>query len=171
MMMKIRVTRTGTIDVLQVFGEADLSNVAELDDALREALSDETTSCLLDLSGLSFLDSSVVQCLLRWQAEAQLSAREALAVTAGEGTPALRLLTLTGVGTALPLFATQDAARTALLEGQRARSQRRLRWLTDAELASERSGAQAASDAATRRLGDISAEEERRESGPDEPPA
>jgi anti-sigma B factor antagonist len=167
-MMEIRVTRAGTIDVVQVVGEVDLSNVGELDDALREALADDTTSCLLDLSQLSFLDSSVVQCLLRWHAEAQLSAREALAVTTGAGTPALRLLTLTGVVQALPLFTSADAARTALLEGQRARGQRRLQWLTDAELATERSDAQAASDAATRRLDDIGAEESRRESSESE---
>ena len=41
--------------------EYDLSNVAKLDDALRSVLSSNTTSSLLDLSGVTFMDSTVVR--------------------------------------------------------------------------------------------------------------
>ncbi len=133
--VKIRVTRSGSIDLIEVSGEIDLSNVADLDEALTQAFSRDTPCCLLDLSAVSFLDSTVVHLLIRWQADAQLSAREALAVATGKDTPTVRILTLSGVLRHLPLFTTQQAARTALQEGQRARSQRRLRWLTDADLA------------------------------------
>lgn len=84
----------------------------------------------------------------------------------GEETLAARLVALLGLTGRMPLFRTRDAARTALLEGQRARAQRSLEWLTDAELSEARSDAEAASDAAIRRLDDITQEEGRR---PDEP--
>ena len=158
--------REGTVDVVEVLGEIDVSNVAALDEALRAALSDETTSCLLDLSQLEFLDSSVVNALIRWSNDAQLSEREALAIVVGEDTPAERLFDLIGLKTRLPIFQHHDAAHTALLEGQRARAERTLEWLSDAELATARSDAQAASDAATRRLGDITDEEQRRGQDP-----
>jgi anti-anti-sigma factor len=161
-MMDIRVTRSGTIDLIEVSGEIDLSNVADLDEALTQALSDDTPCCLLDLSAVSFLDSTVVHRLIRWQADAQLSAREALAVATGKDTPTVRILTLSGVIRHLPLFTTQKAAQTALLEGQRARKQRRLRWLTDADLATAHTDAQTASDDATQHLDDITTEEQRR---------
>ena len=47
-------------------GELDMSNVEVLNGALKIALSDETTSWLLDLSGLDFLDSTVIKALVRW---------------------------------------------------------------------------------------------------------
>ena len=51
----------GSIESVTVTGEYDLSNVAKLDDALRSVLSSNTTSCLLDLSGVTFMDSTVVR--------------------------------------------------------------------------------------------------------------
>lgn len=165
-MEEITTRREGTVDVVEVLGELDVSNVAALDEALKAALSDQTTSCLLDLSQLEFLDSSVIKALIRWSNDAQLSEREALAIVVGEDTPAERLVDLIGLKTRLPIFQHRDAAYTALLEGQRARAERTLEWLTDAELATARSDAQAASDAATRRLGDITDEEQRRRQDP-----
>jgi anti-anti-sigma factor len=170
-MEEITSRREDTVDVIDVRGELDMSNVQRLDDALTAALSDETTSCLLDLSQLVFLESSVVALLIRWSKDVQLSEREALAIVVGEETPAARLFELVGLTAHLPIFTLRTAAQKALLEGQRARTQRSLKWLTDAELVTARSDAQAASDAATQRLGDIADEERRREAGPQEPPS
>ena len=89
-----------------------------------------------------------------------------MAIVVGEETLAARLVALLGLTGRMPLFRTRDAARNALLEGQRARAERSLEWLTDAELSEARSDAEAASDAAIRRLDDITQEEGRR---PDEP--
>jgi anti-anti-sigma factor len=79
----VNVTREGAIDIVSLAGEYDLSNVGDLDDALQEVLSDETASCLLDLSGVTFMDSTVVHALIRWSKEAQVSEREALAIMVG----------------------------------------------------------------------------------------
>jgi anti-anti-sigma factor len=161
----ISVSREGTIDLVEPLGEYDLSNVSQLDDALAQALSDDTTSCLLDLTGVTFLDSTVVRAVVRWSNDAQLSEREALAVVLGEGSFGLRVFELAGLANKLPVFSSRESARTALLEGQRARSERRLRWLTEAELTSAHRDAVAASEAAGRRLREIDSEQRRRSGG------
>jgi anti-anti-sigma factor len=123
----VSVTREGAIDIVSLAGEYDLSNVDALNDALQEVLSDETASCLLDLSGVSFMDSSVIHALLRWSKEAQVSGREALAiVVGGTDTPAARLLRLVGLLPRLPVFATRYAAKKALEAGRRPRPARSL---------------------------------------------
>lgn len=165
-MERVTVSRSGSIDVLQASGEFDMSNVRVLNEALKAALSDETTSCLLDMSEVEFIDSSVVNALVRWCNDAQLSEREALAIVVAPESPVARLLDLVGLTGRLPIFSSPDAAATALTEGQRARGRRHLEWLTDAELRDARTDAQAASDAARRRLDDITAEEERRRGEP-----
>jgi len=158
----IRVSRQGKIESITVTGEIDLSNVAALDDALRSALSGTTVSCLLDLSLVEFMDSSVVHSLLRWSKEAQVSAREGLAIMVGEDTEATRVLGVVGLMKRLPVFSTREAATTALEIGQKPRSERPLKWLTDRELAAERQEAQTSSDDATRRLDDAMAEQDTR---------
>jgi anti-anti-sigma factor len=140
----IRVSRQGKIESITVTGEIDLSNVAALDDALRSALSGTTISCLLDLSLVEFMDSSVVHALLQWSKEAQVSAREGLAIMVGEDTEATRVLGVVGLMKRLPVFSTREAATTALEIGQKPRSERPLKWLTDLELAAERQEAQPA---------------------------
>jgi anti-anti-sigma factor len=164
----VRVDHSGTVDVVEAHGELDMANVNELNDALRNALSDDTTSCLLDLSSVTFLDSSVIHALIRWSHDAQLSEREALAIVIGADTVARRLLGLVGLTSQLPVFESRDAALTALREGQRSRAQRSLEWLTDAELGRARRDAEQASDVAARRLEDISREERRRSDDQDD---
>jgi len=162
-MADITVTREGAIDIVAPTGEYDLSNVDALNDALETALSDETTSCLLDLSGVSFIDSTVIHTLLRWAKEAQISEREALAImVGGPDTTAARVLELVGLLKRLPVFATREAAKLALEQGRRPRPARPLNWLSDLELATEREDAQIAADAANRRLDDAIQEQQSR---------
>jgi anti-anti-sigma factor len=113
---EIKARREGTIEVVEALGELDMSNVDLLNDALKIALSDEKTSCLLDLAGLDFLDSTVIKALVRWSNDAQLSDREALAIVVGEDTPAARLVDLLGLTGRLPIFKTGAAGRRALLD-------------------------------------------------------
>ena len=113
----IRVIREGAIDVVVVTGEYDMSNVDALNDVLARVLSDETSTCVLDLSGVTFMDSTVIHSLVRWSKEAQVSEREALAIMVGDAdTPAGRLLELVGLmqtATRLrDLRACEDGPRT-----------------------------------------------------------
>jgi anti-anti-sigma factor len=165
-MAEIRVLRDGSVDVIRPTCEYDLSNVDELNEALRASLSDETSSCLLDLTEVTFMDSSVIHTLVRWCNDVQLSERESLAIVGGDDeTAASRLLDAVGIRSRLPVFTTSQNAMTALLEGQRSRQERSLQWLTDAELQSAREQAQRASDEAGRRLQDIDREAHRRTNG------
>jgi anti-anti-sigma factor len=159
----ISVTREGRIDIVVVTGERDMSNVGALNDVVNEVLSDDSTSCLLDLSGLGFMDSSVIHALVSWSKQVQVSEREALAIMVGSpDTPAARVLDLVGLLGRLPVFATQEAAMQALQLGRQPRPLRPLRWLSDLELDTERGDAQASADAANRRLDDAVAEQDSR---------
>jgi anti-anti-sigma factor len=162
---RVRVTRNGTVDTIEVIGEFDVSNVESLDKALEASLSrGATASCLLDLTGVTFMDSSVVNALVRWSKETQISEREGLAIlVGGPESPAIRVLELIGLAERLPLFTSLDAALAAIEAGKKPRGERPLRWLTDLELASEREQAQAGSDAATRRLDQAIAEQDARQ--------
>jgi anti-anti-sigma factor len=81
---EVRGTRQGDVDAVVVVGEFDLSNIETLDKALAPVLSGgSTASCLLDLSGVTFMDSSVVHSLVRWSKEVQVSEREGLAILVG----------------------------------------------------------------------------------------
>ena len=94
-------------------------NVEELNDALRASLSADSASCMLDLSDVEFMDSSVIHALVRWSNDVQLSEREALAIVSGDdSTVASRLLDAVGIRTRLPVFASTKDAMTALLDGQ-----------------------------------------------------
>jgi anti-anti-sigma regulatory factor len=98
-----------------------------LNAALSDALSDETRSCILDLSAVEFIVSSMVHALIRWSKEAQLSEREAFAIRiAGPEILVARTLAVSGVLKRLPLFESLDAAKTARLEGRKPRPQRKL---------------------------------------------
>src|SRR5205823_5405859 len=100
---EIRTYSEQGIDVVALVGEWDLANVERVNAALRHALSDETRSCILDLSAVEFMDSSMVHALIRWSKEAQLSEREAFAIMiAGPQTPVARTLAVSGVLKRLP---------------------------------------------------------------------
>jgi anti-sigma B factor antagonist len=88
-----RVEADGTL-WLQLFGEFDLAAADAFTEvvALPEAKSRPT---VIDLSGLDFLDSTGVLCLLRASSQAELR-RQELRFTRGTGKVA-RILELTGV--------------------------------------------------------------------------
>jgi anti-anti-sigma factor len=160
---QISVTREGAIASVIVTGERDMSNVDALHDVVNAALSDGTTSVVLDLSSLSFMDSSVIHALIAWSKEAQASDREAFVImVGGADTPAARLLGVVGLLKRLPVFPTREAAMQALAQGRRPRPERPLKWLTDLELATERDDAQTGADAANRRLDEATAEHDQR---------
>lgn len=82
---EIRITRHGEIEAIEAIGEFDLSNIEGLDDALQTALSrGPAASCLLDLSAVTFMDSTVLKALVRWSKETQVSEREGLAIFVGD---------------------------------------------------------------------------------------
>jgi anti-anti-sigma factor len=164
-MTEITTTFEHNLFLVKVVGEVDLSNSDRLSQAIADVLGgDRQSSCLLDLSETTFIDSTVLRVLLKWSTDVQLSEREALAIVVPDGKSAVyRLFELVGMTSVLHLFPSVATATAALREGQRARGERDLGWLTDAELVTERDDAEAASDAAEQRLTDIRDEQKRRD--------
>ena len=61
----LRVSRENGVQSIALFGEIDLADVERLEHELRVAEASDAPSIVLDLSGLRFIDSSVVQAVLR----------------------------------------------------------------------------------------------------------
>ena len=165
-----------TVAVVELLGEHDLASVGEFEAAMREAMESVSSSCMVDLSRVEFCDSSIVHVLINWSKEAQVSEGEALAIVVGGETSAIsRILAAVGLLDRLPVFATPQAARLALLDGRRPRHERPLGWLTDRELrearetamrAASEQGDQDRQDAAVHRLSDIVREQQHRRGDP-----
>jgi anti-sigma B factor antagonist len=82
-------------------GELDLASAPVLDGRLREALSHEPRALEIDLSGLTFMDSSGVHLLLQWHTTTAESGIEFS--LSGASVLLQRLFALTGADEVLPL--------------------------------------------------------------------
>jgi anti-sigma B factor antagonist len=98
---------------LALGGELDIAAAETFDAALQEALIDSHGAFLLDLTDVSFMDSSGVNALLR--ARALLGREErALGLICPPG-PARRVLDVIGVTDLFTLFPARDDAEAALV--------------------------------------------------------
>jgi len=97
---------------LEINGEFDLADLAQAQDLIPAALDAAASGFLLDLSDCDFIDSSGVRTLL----ETNARAREAglrFAIASSNG-PVRRVLELTGLFDALPVFDDRSAALQSL---------------------------------------------------------
>jgi len=109
--LKISVTAGPAHTLVAVTGECDLHTGRQLRDVLTSEVSRGAGRLILDISGLSFMDSTGMQVLL--------SARNVLSVRGG--TLALvspqpvvaRILELTGADQVIPVYDTLQDAQTA----------------------------------------------------------
>jgi anti-anti-sigma factor len=90
-------------------GEVDLSNAAELEGAITEAVPNSARGLVLDLSALSYLDSSGVRLVLSLAGSLRWRGQE-LVIAAAEGSSCRRVLTLGGIEGSVALEGTQEAA-------------------------------------------------------------
>jgi anti-anti-sigma factor len=99
--------------VAGISGEIDLSNAAEITDALLGGVPNEALGLVIDLSGVSYLDSAGVRMLaeldhrLGWRAQV-------LRVVAPEASRSRRVLEIAGLERVLSIDLTLDAARTSV---------------------------------------------------------
>lgn len=92
--------------LVTVAGEVDLETASQLGDHALAAMQDVSPHLVLDLSGVTFMDSTGLKMLLSVQHRADL-AHGSLAV-AGTTRPVRRILELTGLDTAFALYDTLD---------------------------------------------------------------
>jgi anti-sigma B factor antagonist len=101
--------------VVRVGGEVDLETASQLGDHAAVALLEVSPHLVLDLSEVTFMDSTRLKVLLTVQRRAGL-AGGSFAVT-GATRPVLRLLSLTGLDATIPLYATLDDVPATPLDG------------------------------------------------------
>ena len=92
---EVRVERRDGAVVLEFVGELDLTVGEEADTALADAVGDVPPMIVVNLQGLSFMDSNGLRCLVRAKAQADAVGTR-LAILNGSG-PAHRLLSLTRI--------------------------------------------------------------------------
>jgi anti-anti-sigma factor len=90
-------------------GEIDLARLGEFRLDLSNAAREQTGDVLVDLTNVSFIDSSALTALLELQARFRTVKRE-LAVIAPDGSIAAVVLGLTGLRDRLPIYETRQAA-------------------------------------------------------------
>lgn len=102
----------GAVEVIRLAGELDIHTTAQLREAVDGLLVDDhRVHLVVDLTGLTFIDSSGLGALVRVQRQCR-TLRGSLVVVADEG-PALRLMTLTGMTHVLRIVESLDAALAA----------------------------------------------------------
>jgi anti-sigma B factor antagonist len=75
--LTLRSSQQGDDHVVALHGELDIAGVEALDEELRRVAQAGATRVTIDLSGLEFLDSTGLRCLLRFAQRAERNGTEA----------------------------------------------------------------------------------------------
>jgi anti-sigma B factor antagonist len=107
--LDLSITSQGTCAVVSVGGEVDLGTAHELSEAAIVAMQEIGPSIVLDLSGVTFMDSTGLKVLLAVNNRAQLAGGRL--VLAGAKRPVHRVVSITGFD---KTFAVCDDVETAI---------------------------------------------------------
>ena len=94
--------------IISPSGEIDLATVGQLEDALAAPMESGDTDIAVDLTGVTFMDSTGLRALLA--ANQNLSSAGHRLVLIVAGGPVDRLLDISGVGQTLAIFQSLEAA-------------------------------------------------------------
>ena len=101
------------VTVLQIKGEVDILNVADLRTAMEEAALDDRRALVVELTGVSYFDSQTLEILVDFSKRLGLSRRK-MSLVAPTGTSPRRLLDISGISGVIPTYATIDEASQAI---------------------------------------------------------
>jgi anti-anti-sigma factor len=93
----------------ELSGEVDLSNAADLERAIAESVPNSARGLVLDLSALTYVDSSGIRLLLSLSGSLRWRGQE-LVLAVPPGSRCRRVLTLAGIGDSVALVTTPEAA-------------------------------------------------------------
>jgi anti-sigma B factor antagonist len=93
-------------------GELDLALLGDFRRGLSEAAREATDGVLVDLTDVSFIDSSALGAIVELQNHLR-RAKQQLTVVAPSGTAVAVVLGLTGLRNQLPVYETREAALAA----------------------------------------------------------
>ncbi len=102
--LDIEARSDSTWSILSLQGEVDISTVDALEEQIDQCLK-QGSRLILDLSGVSFIDSTGLRLVINTRE--RLSEGGELALVAQDG-PVTRLLEITGLDGAFPVFATVE---------------------------------------------------------------
>jgi anti-anti-sigma factor len=95
-------------------GEVDLSNATDLERTISEAVPNSARGLVLDLSALSYVDSSGIRLLLSLAGSLRWRGQE-LILAVPEGSSCRRVFTLAGIGDSVPLEPNTETAVARIL--------------------------------------------------------
>lgn len=110
---RVQLSRIDTTAVAQLDGEIDLSNAGEIYDEIANAVGSDDLALVVDLTRVTYLDSSAMRLLLRI-ADALRRNRQQIAVVVAPHGIAKTVLDVTGVGAQYPYHHDVAAALYAL---------------------------------------------------------
>jgi anti-sigma B factor antagonist len=104
--LRITSRSEGVVRVVEAEGEVDLVTAPALRTALTNALDESSEGpCVLDLTGVTFLDSAGLTTLIEVNQRAQ-----SLRVVVGSNRPVIRPIQLTGLDGVLALYSSLEEA-------------------------------------------------------------
>jgi anti-anti-sigma factor len=106
---RVEGEQQGTLCLVRVHGEIDLSNAHEVSSAIGVVMGQDARRLVVDLSGITYLDSAGVALLLRL-AERLRARRRELHVVVPRGSPVRRVLHFTGLPRVIPVDARLEDA-------------------------------------------------------------
>lgn len=105
-----RIVETGDIMVGALQGEIDVSNAAEVNQAIVSTITNEPLGLILDLAGVSYLDSSGLGMLFGLK-RALATRRQRLVLLLPDASPLRRLFHVVKLEAVIPVADSLDRAR------------------------------------------------------------
>lgn len=118
--LNVSTHRLGDHAVVSVAGEVDLDTASQLGDHALEALRGVSVHVVLDLTGVTFMDSTGLKVMLTVQRRAELAGGSFAVV--GASRPVRKVLSLTGLDQTFALHESLDDVRTTPARSAPARS-------------------------------------------------
>ena len=110
---RLQVRTSGAVVTAEVSGEIDMSNAADLRNALIAALPNSSMGLVIDLSDVQYLDSAAIRVI--YELVDRLAARGiALRLVVPPTAPTLDALRMSGVPDAVPVHATAAEAEATV---------------------------------------------------------
>lgn len=98
----VRMDQDG-IPVLEVRGEIDIVNAADLRKAMQDAVAVDSRAFVISLEHSTYFDSQTLEILVDFSKRLLLSRRR-MALVAAAGSPTRRLLDISGISAAIPTY-------------------------------------------------------------------
>lgn len=106
-------TRLDGATVLDIRGEVDILNAAELRSAIQAAANNSTGPVIVSLSRVVYFDSQTLEILVDFAKRMALNRRH-VALVAPPESPPRKLLDVSGIGAVIPIYASVEEAYTSI---------------------------------------------------------